>query len=124
MREAYEHGWIKFDGAHLSLPLLLFIPRSQRQERKEEAQVEEKNTCLFWCRSSRFSFFFSSPCAWRRIRHFYIAGSCLHVTLTFTFLRYRPLLLDRREENPSESGPGASNKKASICWMDLCARVG
>ena len=58
MREAYEHGWIKFDGAHLSLPLLLFIPRSQRQERKEEAQVEEKNTCLFWCRSSRFSFFF------------------------------------------------------------------
>ena len=60
MREAYEHGWIKFDGAHLSLPLLLFIPRSQRQERKEEAQVEEKNTCLFWCRSSRFLFFFFS----------------------------------------------------------------
>jgi len=22
MREAYEHGWIKFDGAHLSLPLV------------------------------------------------------------------------------------------------------
>jgi hypothetical protein len=25
-----------------------------RRERKEEAQVEEKNTCLFGCRSSRF----------------------------------------------------------------------